>query len=135
MGGRCRGLGPGLRESCSPAAVGSDLLPADGDRVFETYWTTGRAAERMSDYALLDMTVYGRQETWEDSPAGWPRAFATTGDSSARMAALRRNGLGWPADTRTIWAPQPPAHSTQRVGYPHPCPRALVAEGDSFGAV
>ena len=24
-------------------------------------------------YALLDLTVYGRQEPWEDSPAGWPR--------------------------------------------------------------
>ena len=26
-----------------------------------------------NSYALLDMTVYGRQETWEDSPTGWPR--------------------------------------------------------------
>ena len=24
-------------------------------------------------YALLDMTVYGRQEAWEDSPTGWPK--------------------------------------------------------------
>ena len=24
-------------------------------------------------YGLLDMTVYGRQEAWEDSPEGWPR--------------------------------------------------------------
>ena len=53
----------------------------DGDRVFETYWTTGRAAERMSNtYALLDMTVYGRQEPWEDSPAGWPQSFGVTGE-------------------------------------------------------
>jgi hypothetical protein len=22
---------------------------------------------------LLDLTPYGRQETWEDSPAGWPQ--------------------------------------------------------------
>jgi hypothetical protein len=22
---------------------------------------------------LLDLTVYGRQEGWEDSPAGWPQ--------------------------------------------------------------
>jgi hypothetical protein len=26
-----------------------------------------------NSYALLDMTVYGRQETWEDAPTGWPR--------------------------------------------------------------
>jgi predicted dithiol-disulfide oxidoreductase (DUF899 family) len=45
-----------------------------GDRVFETYWTTRRGIEAMGNsYALLDMTVYGRQETWEDSPTGWPR--------------------------------------------------------------
>jgi predicted dithiol-disulfide oxidoreductase (DUF899 family) len=46
----------------------------DGDRVFETYWSRGRAVEAMSpSYGLLDMTVFGRQETWEDSPAGWPK--------------------------------------------------------------
>ena len=45
-----------------------------GSRVFETYWTTVRGVEAMSNtYSLLDMTVYGRQETWEDSPPGWPR--------------------------------------------------------------
>jgi predicted dithiol-disulfide oxidoreductase (DUF899 family) len=53
----------------------------DGDRVFETYWTSGRAAEKMAPtYGLLDMTVYGRQESWEDSPDGWPQPFATNGD-------------------------------------------------------
>ena len=46
----------------------------DGDRVFETYWTRGRAVEVMAQaYRLLDMTPYGRQETFEDSPAGWPK--------------------------------------------------------------
>ena len=53
----------------------------DGDRVFETYWTTGRGAEAMApSYGILDSTVYGRQETWEDSPSGWPQPFATTGE-------------------------------------------------------
>ncbi len=46
----------------------------DGDRVFETYWTNGRGVEAMDiSYPLMDLTVYGRQEPWEDSPAGWPR--------------------------------------------------------------
>ncbi|NUT34117.1 MAG: DUF899 domain-containing protein [Hamadaea sp.] len=50
----------------------------DGDRVFETYWTTGRGCEAMTPaYHMLDMTVYGRQETWEDSPAGWPQQYET----------------------------------------------------------
>jgi predicted dithiol-disulfide oxidoreductase (DUF899 family) len=44
--------------------------------VFETYWTTGRGAEVMDNsYDLLDLTVYGRQEKWEDSPPGWPQRF------------------------------------------------------------
>ena len=48
----------------------------DGDRVFETYWTTGRGVEAM-DYsdALMDLTAYGRQEPWEDSPLGWPQPW------------------------------------------------------------
>jgi predicted dithiol-disulfide oxidoreductase (DUF899 family) len=46
----------------------------DDDRVFETYWTTIRGVEAMDySYALMDLTVYGRQEAWEDSPPGWPR--------------------------------------------------------------
>jgi predicted dithiol-disulfide oxidoreductase (DUF899 family) len=46
----------------------------DADRVFETYWTMRRGVEAMdSSYALMDLTVYGRQEPWEDSPAGRPQ--------------------------------------------------------------
>jgi predicted dithiol-disulfide oxidoreductase (DUF899 family) len=51
----------------------------DGDRVFETYWTTRRGAEALDNsYALMDLTVYGRQEQWEDSPAGWPQRRTNT---------------------------------------------------------
>jgi predicted dithiol-disulfide oxidoreductase (DUF899 family) len=47
-----------------------------GSNVFETYWTTGRGVETMDNsYGLLDLTVYGRQEMWEDSPAGWPQRW------------------------------------------------------------
>ena len=36
----------------------------DGDRVFETYWTTRRGVEAMDySYALMDLTVHGRQES------------------------------------------------------------------------
>jgi predicted dithiol-disulfide oxidoreductase (DUF899 family) len=46
----------------------------DGDRVFETYWTRGRGVEVMAPgYRLLDLTPFGRQETWEDTPAGRPK--------------------------------------------------------------
>jgi predicted dithiol-disulfide oxidoreductase (DUF899 family) len=45
-----------------------------GSRVFETYWTTRRGVEVVGNsYPLLDLTVYGRQERWEDSPPGWPQ--------------------------------------------------------------
>jgi predicted dithiol-disulfide oxidoreductase (DUF899 family) len=51
----------------------------DGDRVFETYWTTRRGVEAMDySYALMDLTVFGRQEEWEDSPSGWPQACTNT---------------------------------------------------------
>lgn len=53
----------------------------DGDRAFETYWSDGRGTEAgATSYHLLDMTVYGRQETWEDSPADWPQRYTPDGD-------------------------------------------------------
>ncbi len=46
----------------------------EDDRVFETYWTTLRGVEVMDySFALMDLTVFGRQQSWEDSPAGWPQ--------------------------------------------------------------
>lgn len=40
----------------------------DGDRVFETYRPTSRGVETMvTSYTPLGLTVYGRQEAWEDS--------------------------------------------------------------------
>src|SRR5690606_19012587 len=48
-----------------------------GSEVFETYWTWMRGVEVMDNsYGLLDLSVYGRQETWEDSPPGWPQRRA-----------------------------------------------------------
>jgi len=45
-----------------------------GDEVFRTYFTAGRGAEALgSAWSFLDLTPYGRQEEWEDSPAGWPQ--------------------------------------------------------------
>ena len=52
-----------------------------GTNVFETYWTTIRGVEAMdNNYRLLDLTVYGRQETWEDSPTGWPQQWEANAD-------------------------------------------------------
>ncbi|RZQ63436.1 DUF899 domain-containing protein [Amycolatopsis suaedae] len=53
---------------------GLSVLLRDGDEVFRTYYTSGRGVDRLRmDFNLLDLTPYGRQEEWEDSPDGWPQ--------------------------------------------------------------
>ena len=45
-----------------------------GDEVFHTYSTYARGTESLTDaYRLLDVTPYGRQEDFEESPVGWPQ--------------------------------------------------------------
>jgi predicted dithiol-disulfide oxidoreductase (DUF899 family) len=45
-----------------------------GADIFHTYSTYARGVEGLTDaYSLLDMTPYGRQEDFEDSPSGWPQ--------------------------------------------------------------
>lgn len=45
-----------------------------GDEVFHTYSAYARGTEGLVDtYRLLDITPYGRQEDFEDSPEGWPQ--------------------------------------------------------------
>jgi predicted dithiol-disulfide oxidoreductase (DUF899 family) len=67
-----------------------------GAKVFETYWTTIRGVEAMDNsYRLLDLTVYGRQEKWEDSPPGWlqlsegKRNFRVNGRPMPQWARLK----------------------------------------------
>ncbi|HEU0131065.1 MAG TPA: DUF899 family protein [Mycobacteriales bacterium] len=58
----------------------------DGGNVYETYWTTGRGNEIMTpSYGVLDRTVYGRQEFWEDSPEGWPQHWGSRDGSAFRL--------------------------------------------------
>jgi predicted dithiol-disulfide oxidoreductase (DUF899 family) len=46
----------------------------DGESVYRTYSTTSRGVDRlMFSNNVLDLTAYGRQEDWEDSPPGWPQ--------------------------------------------------------------
>lgn len=53
---------------------GVSVLLRDGDEVFRTWFTNGRGTDRLRlDFTLLDLTPYGRQEVWEDSPEGWPQ--------------------------------------------------------------
>lgn len=53
--------------------TGLSTFVRDGDRVYHT-WQTGDRGVEVIITALhyLDLTPFGRQEPWEDSPAGWP---------------------------------------------------------------
>lgn len=53
---------------------GASVFLREGDGVFHTYSAYARGLDGLaSPYQFLDLTVYGRQEAWEDSPAGWPQ--------------------------------------------------------------
>ncbi|MHA6765327.1 DUF899 domain-containing protein [Streptacidiphilus sp. PAMC 29251] len=46
----------------------------DGEDVYRTYSTTSRGVDRLVfSNSVADLTPYGRQEDWEDSPPGWPQ--------------------------------------------------------------
>ena len=99
----------------------------DGDRVFETYWTNYRGVEAMDySFALMDLTVYGRQEAWEDSPhrlAGTPdrqqqrtSADQRTSDRPVvtnRSRALRQAELSIESRRETRKMKTPPIVSAQ----------------------
>lgn len=53
---------------------GTSVFFRIGDEIYHTYSTFARGGESLThSYALFDITPYGRQEDWEDSPAGWPQ--------------------------------------------------------------
>jgi predicted dithiol-disulfide oxidoreductase (DUF899 family) len=54
---------------------GHNAFIRDGERVFRTYFINWRGDEAMGTvWSYLDMTALGRQETWEDSPEGYPQS-------------------------------------------------------------
>jgi len=62
----------------------------DGDDVYRTWHSNGRGTEQLSHtFALIDLLPYGRQEEWQDSPAGWPQGptYSRWSDSSDIAAA------------------------------------------------
>jgi predicted dithiol-disulfide oxidoreductase (DUF899 family) len=53
---------------------GTNAFIRDGDRVYRTYFINDRGDEAfVNTWNFLDMTALGRQETWEDSPEGYPQ--------------------------------------------------------------
>jgi predicted dithiol-disulfide oxidoreductase (DUF899 family) len=61
-------LSPNRKRPAIPRSVRLD------DDLFHTYSAYASGTESNTDsYSLLDITPYGRQEDFEDSPAGWPQ--------------------------------------------------------------
>jgi predicted dithiol-disulfide oxidoreductase (DUF899 family) len=53
---------------------GLSVFVRDGDRVFRTYFTNRRGVEALgSVWTFLDLTPFGRQEEWEETPSGRPQ--------------------------------------------------------------
>ncbi len=53
---------------------GLNVFLRDGDQVYRTYFVTGRGIEAFTpSFGMLDLTPFGRQEEWEDTPAGRPQ--------------------------------------------------------------
>jgi predicted dithiol-disulfide oxidoreductase (DUF899 family) len=53
---------------------GLSVFLREGDDVYRTYFTRSRGVEGLGTvWSLLDITPFGRQEKWEDSPEGYPQ--------------------------------------------------------------
>jgi predicted dithiol-disulfide oxidoreductase (DUF899 family) len=53
---------------------GHNVFIRDGNRIFRTYFINNRGDEQMGGtWNYLDITPLGRQESWEDSPQGYPQ--------------------------------------------------------------
>lgn len=53
---------------------GVSVFLRDDDAIYRTYHSGDRGVEHLgSHWTYLDLTPWGRQESWEDSPQGWPQ--------------------------------------------------------------
>jgi predicted dithiol-disulfide oxidoreductase (DUF899 family) len=67
----------GMTRDNGSERFGLSVFLRDGDRVLRTYFTASRGVEALgSVWTFLDLTPLGRQEEWEDAPAGTPKGLA-----------------------------------------------------------
>ncbi|MFI8481865.1 DUF899 domain-containing protein [Pseudomonas sp. NPDC078700] len=53
---------------------GASVFIREGETIYRTYYTGARGVEYLGSlWSYLDLTPFGRQETWEKSPEGWPQ--------------------------------------------------------------
>ncbi|MDX8355596.1 DUF899 family protein, partial [Cognatiyoonia sp. IB215182] len=68
------GAGWAPKEGESVELPGFSTFLRRRDEVFHTYSTYARGCEQFGGaHYMLDMTVWGRQQDFEDSPEGWPQ--------------------------------------------------------------
>jgi len=67
--------GTSFAQDCGAGdGFGLSMFLRDGTDVYRTYHTNGRGVDRLLFVNnMLDLAPYGRQQDWEDSPAGWPQ--------------------------------------------------------------
>ena len=54
---------------------GLSALLREGEAIYRTYFTSDRGGEALgTNWSYLDRAPFGRQETWEDSPDGYPQS-------------------------------------------------------------
>jgi predicted dithiol-disulfide oxidoreductase (DUF899 family) len=76
---------------------GINVFLRDGDQIYRSYFTAGRAGEELSSvWALLDITPFGRQEDWQDAPDASRRIPPTHGHAGTTSTAPK----SWPAAGR-----------------------------------
>jgi hypothetical protein len=64
-------------------------------RRLSSYWTTYRGVEALDNsYALMDLTVFGRQEPWEDPDPSWPQVVGHTRADGRPVAQWPRLAAG-----------------------------------------
>jgi predicted dithiol-disulfide oxidoreductase (DUF899 family) len=85
---------------------GTNAFFRDGSAVFRTYFVNNRGDEALgSTWSYLDLSALGRQETWEDSPDGYPQTAPYDwwnwhdeyGRPELAQGPMRRAAGDWPA--------------------------------------
>ena len=86
---------------------GTNVFFRNGNKVFRTYFINSRGDEAMgTTWSYLDATPLGRQETWEDSPEGYPQTppyhwwkwsdeYGADASSDARWIEVAEAGQTW----------------------------------------
>jgi predicted dithiol-disulfide oxidoreductase (DUF899 family) len=112
---------------------GTNAFIRDGDRVFRTYFVDNRGDEALgSTWSYLDLAALGRQETWEDSPEGYPQSapynWWNWHDAYDHPEMAQGPMKGWGmlrSDNRTASRPGA-ARGLHRGPGPHPRPAPVV---------